>query len=121
MKMGEYIRRLRTDMGFTQEELGKKLDPPVNRAAINKWEKGTVENIKRSHIVQLAKIFNVRPYDLMCFDSTITDEIMMEHMRVEYGSAVEKLLRGYYNLNDEGQKKLLEFLEDIAEIRRYKK
>ena len=119
MKMGEYIKELRTNKGLTQEELGKMLNPPVNRGAVNKWEKGTVENIKRSHILQLAKIFNVRPYDLMCFDSTITDEIMMEHMRAEHGSAVEKLLNGYDQLNEEGRKKLLGFLEDMVEIHKY--
>lgn len=68
MTMGEYIKKLRTDHGYTQEELGQMLDPKVNRAAINKWECGRVANIKRSHIAQMAKIFDVDPVKLMCFD-----------------------------------------------------
>ena len=55
MTMGEYIKQLRTSHGFSQEELGKMVG--VNRAAVNKWECGRVENIKRSTIEQLAKNF----------------------------------------------------------------
>ena len=49
MTMGTYIKQLREGMGISQEELGKSLNPPVNRAAVNKWETGQVENIKRTH------------------------------------------------------------------------
>ena len=64
MTMGEYIKQLRTSHGFSQEELGKMVG--VNRAAVNKWECGRVENIKRSTIEQLAKILGVSPADLAC-------------------------------------------------------
>lgn len=50
MTMGTYIKRLREEMGISKEELGRSLNPPVNRAAVNKWETGQVENIKRTHI-----------------------------------------------------------------------
>ena len=46
MTMGTYIKQLREEMGISQEELGRSLNPPVNRAAVNKWETGQVENIK---------------------------------------------------------------------------
>ena len=66
MEMGGYIKQLRTDMGLTQEELGNMLVPKVNRQAVNNWEHGRVENIRRSHIAQMAQIFDVSPVDLMC-------------------------------------------------------
>lgn len=44
MEMGERIKRLRLKRGMTQEELGKAVG--LQRAAINKYEKGIVENIK---------------------------------------------------------------------------
>lgn len=68
MKMGGLIRKLRKEKGLTQEEVGQRLSPKVNRAAVNKWETGQVENIKRSYIEQLAVLFEVSPTDLMCFD-----------------------------------------------------
>ncbi|MCR5174640.1 MAG: helix-turn-helix domain-containing protein [Oscillospiraceae bacterium] len=68
MTMGERIKQLRKKSSLTQEGLGKLLMPPVNRAAVNKWEKGRVENIKRSHIQQMAELFNVSPSYLMGYD-----------------------------------------------------
>ena len=69
MTMGEKIRECRKEAGYTQEELGKILRPTVNRAAVNKWECGYVENIKRTYIEQMAVLFDVPPADLMCFDT----------------------------------------------------
>lgn len=68
MDTGDIIKSLRKEAGLTQEELGKKLNPPINRAAINKWESGLVENIKRSYIMQLSSIFNVSGSLLMGFN-----------------------------------------------------
>lgn len=66
MTMGEYIKYLRTQKGLSQEELGKMVG--VNRAAVNKWETGVVENIKRSTIRDLARVLCVSPCDLMRWD-----------------------------------------------------
>lgn len=86
MTMGSLIKELRTAAGLTQEELGKKLSPPVNRAAVNKWEGGRVSNIKRGYIEQMARIFGVDPVKLMCFDempppAALTED-ELQHIRV---------------------------------------
>lgn len=59
MNIGSYIKRLRTENGYSQEELGKLLG--VQRAAVQKWECGTVKNLKRETIKKLSEIFNVPP------------------------------------------------------------
>ena len=48
MEMGERIKKLRQEKGLTQEELGKYIG--VKKAAIMKYEKGNVQNMKRSAI-----------------------------------------------------------------------
>lgn len=63
MEMGELIKNLRIKKGLTQEELGNLLG--LKKAAINKYENGTVENIKRSIIQKMAEIFGVSPAYLM--------------------------------------------------------
>lgn len=60
---GEIIKKKRTEKGLTQEELGKLLG--VNRAAINKWETGRVQNIKRSKILLLSEILGISPNELL--------------------------------------------------------
>lgn len=64
--MGDRLKRLRTEHHLTQEDVGKILG--VQKAAINKYEKGNVENIKRSSIIKLARLYDVRPSYILCFD-----------------------------------------------------
>ncbi len=59
MNIGALIKKLRTEHGFSQEELGNMLG--VQRAAVQKWECGTVKNLKRETIKKLSEIFNVPP------------------------------------------------------------
>lgn len=72
MEMGERIKKLRQEKGLTQEELGKYIG--VKKAAIMKYEKGNVKNMKRSTIETLSKLFNVSPSFLMCLDEPRKDK-----------------------------------------------
>lgn len=71
MNMGERLKELRIKKGATQEEVGKIIN--VSKATIMKYEKGLVENLKRSSIEQLAKYFGVTPSYLMCMEEEKTD------------------------------------------------
>lgn len=66
MTMGERIRQLRKSMDLTQEELGKYVG--IKKAAIAKYEKGNVQNMKRTTIEKLSHLFNVNPSYLMGLD-----------------------------------------------------
>lgn len=66
MNMGERIKQLRIANGLTQEELGKYIG--VQKAAIRKYEKGEVKNMKRSSIQILSNLFKVSPSYLMCLE-----------------------------------------------------
>ena len=66
MNMGERIKQLRIANGLTQEELGKYIG--VQKAAIRKYEKGEVKNMKRTSIQILSNLFKVSPSYLMCID-----------------------------------------------------
>lgn len=97
MTMGEYIRQLRIERGMSQEDLGKIVG--VNRAAVQKWEKGSVENIKRSTIKKLSQVFNVSPCDLMKWEdeensSRIVQPVLTLNEQIEqaYGKDVLALL-----------------------------
>lgn len=57
MNVGEYIRQMRIENGYSQEQLGKMLG--VQRSAVQKWESGKVINLKRETINKLSQIFSV--------------------------------------------------------------
>lgn len=130
MTMGEYIKQLRTGGNrygtkWSQEELGHSLNPPVNRCAINKWEKGRVENIKRTHIEQLSVLFGIQPSELMCFESQydenqISEEVKtIEAVQNIFGKDAVLLLQHFMELNDIGKQKALEDLADLTELLKY--
>jgi transcriptional regulator with XRE-family HTH domain len=130
MTMGEYIKELRTGNNvygkkWTQEELGAALNPPVNRAAVNKWETGLVENLKKTHIQQLATMFGIKPCDLMCFDdqidsSQIAEEVkVIEQIQKYFGKDAVQLLQYFNELNINGRQKALEDIGDLTELPKY--
>ena len=57
--IGAYIKQLRIERGMTQGELGKIIG--VQKAAVQKWENGTVKNLKRATVLKLAEYFGVPP------------------------------------------------------------
>lgn len=108
--MGERIKRLRIERKMTQEELGSKFG--LKRAAINKYEKGNVENMKRSIIEDMSRFFNVTPSYLMALDANT--------------SSIETI---YNQLNELRQKKVYNYAErqleeqnsKVTSIEEYKK
>ena len=66
MTTGERIKQLRLQHGLTQEELGARLG--VQRAAVQKYEKGTVKNIKRDALLRLAEVLETTPEYLLGWD-----------------------------------------------------
>lgn len=84
---GEIIKQLRESKGWTQEQLGEKVG--VKKSAVAKWENGRVENLKRSMIETLSKIFNVSPALIMGWEdypsNIITTIKTMNHSVPVYG------------------------------------
>ncbi len=87
MGMGERIKERRKAMGYTQTELGEKLG--LQASAIAKYENGRVKNIKRSVIVNMAKVLECSPAYLMGLES----EKQFQEMR-----RAQKKLDSLFNL-----------------------
>lgn len=100
MNVGEYIKMLRTQKGLTQEELGELVG--VKRAAVNKWESGMVQNLKRTTIKKLSEIFQVSPV------SFIDEEVKVKFISTDAPAAPlltpkERRLITAYNAHPELQ------------------
>lgn len=116
MTMGELIKYHRKELDLSQEELGQMLKPPVNRAAINKWENGTVENgtvenIKRTHIQQMAKIFDMSPCELMAFD--------FKNNSNKLTSEQAELIKLFDSLTKEGKQEVIKYAAYISSQDKY--
>jgi transcriptional regulator with XRE-family HTH domain len=109
MKTSEKIRNLRLEKGLSQEALGNLVG--VQKSAINKYEKGRVVNIKRSTLQKLADALGVSPAELL--DDTETEIVLTPNEST--------LLNLYRELNDEGQEKATDYVEDLVWSGRYKK
>ena len=87
MHVGDYIKQLRTTKGMTQEELGAKIG--VQRAAVQKWEAGITQNLKRSTIQILAKLFDVSPASFFDDDTNIKEQ--NTQIGIPYNPVIHKI------------------------------
>lgn len=78
MGIGERLRKLTRESGFTQAELGRRVG--VSRATAAAWMAGT-RAISMKHVKLLAELFSVSVSDLIDEDNVLTvvdeDEINM--------------------------------------------
>lgn len=128
MTVGERIKLLRTSSNMTQEELGEKLG--VKKAAIQKYESGSIINLKMDTIELLSQIFDVSPSYIMGWDKfdeiydtkKLKEEVqMIEVIEKHYGKIGIEIYRVLTNLNMKGLKKILFYAEDIRTNSKYQK
>ena len=112
MTTGDRIRQLRIEHQMTQEELGAKVG--VQKAAIYKYENGLVVNLKRSVLEKLALVLDTTPTYLMGMEES-------EHNPSTLTPRQSALLSSFDQLNEEGQNKAVEYVEDLVLTGRYKK
>lgn len=105
MTTGDRIRQLRIEHQMTQEELGAKVG--VQKAAIYKYENGLVVNLKRSVLEKLALVLDTTPTYLMGMEES-------EHNPSTLTPQQSALLASFDQLNEEGQTKAVEYVEDLV-------
>ena len=116
---GARIRELRILYGMSQEELGRRVG--VQRAAINKYEKGSVENIPLRTVEKIARVFNVSPTYVMGWDDQSCDPLAAEVRVIQgvsrfFGKDAVELLEDYVSLSTKGRKRLLQYATEIMDI-----
>lgn len=65
-QIGLIIKTRRIELKLTQTELGKKIG--VGAAAVQKWEAGTVTNIKRNVLKRISEVLGINPAVLVGYD-----------------------------------------------------
>jgi transcriptional regulator with XRE-family HTH domain len=113
---GTRIKELRLLNGMSQEELGLRVG--VQRAAIQKYEKGTVENIPIKTIEKIAEVFGVSPTYIVGWGLDSTNHLAVEVKILQglkrfYGSDSVELLECFTLLNTKGKKRAIQYLHDM--------
>jgi len=116
---GEKIKYLRQLTGLSQEELGRRVG--VQRAAINKYEKGTVTNIPIQTIEKIAAVFDVSPTYIVGWndiaESQISKEVkVIQGVKLFYGAEAVELLEIYVSLDTTGRKRICQYAHDLSRI-----
>jgi transcriptional regulator with XRE-family HTH domain len=114
---GTRIRELRTLAGMSQEELGKRVG--VQRAAINKYEVGSVTNIPIATIEKMAAIFEVSPTYIVGWNETSSNPLsaevkVLQGVKLFYGADTVDLLELYTSLSKDGRQRLFQYASDIS-------
>ena len=117
--IGERIKYLRLLADMSQEELGQRVG--VQRAAINKYEKGTVENIPIKTIEKMAVIFDVSPTYIVGWDEPGGNQLAAEikvlgGVKQFYGNDCVDLIESYVNLNNTGKQRVHQMIDDLGKI-----
>ena len=115
MTTGERIRQLRIEHQMTQEELGTKVG--VQKAAIYKYENGLIVNLKRSTLEKLAIVLETTPTYLMGLEDSESNSTVLSELTPQQSA----LLSSFDQLNEEGQQKAVDYVDDLVFTGRYKK
>lgn len=116
---GIRIKELRTLAQMSQEELGRRIG--VQRAAVQKYEKGTVQNVSISTIEKIANVFNVSPTYLVGWENVEANPLSAEVRIIQgvnkfYGADAVDLLETYSTINSIGKRRIQQYTNDMSRI-----
>lgn len=116
---GARIKYLRQLCQMSQEELGRRVG--VQRAAINKYEKGSVTNIPIATIEKIANVFEVSPTFIVGWNNLTSNPLADETKVIEgvkrfYGADAVEILEIYSTLNNIGRKRIHQYCCDMDEV-----
>lgn len=113
MELGTKIKDARLRKGLTQSELGSLLG--VQKSAVAKWECGTVVNIKRKILKQLADVLEIPPHELIANDWCSHTVGMTElHATILADEKLMGAVAEYYELNENDRERVRTFIHNLV-------
>lgn len=122
IETSDIIKALRKEKNITQKELAKKLN--MTQSAVSQFESGQTQLTEQ----QIKKI-------LVALDESLSDFYMLYHeilsrrsaykaletYKKEYDSLPSKIMTATNELNEQGRRKVYEYVLDLLQIDKYKK
>lgn len=113
--MGNYLSNRRKALGLTQKQIAELVD--VSEATVSRWESGEIANMRRDRIAAYAKALKTTPSFIMSGDEPQTET----PAPVVLTAPQSILLAAFNQLNEEGQQKAQDYVDDLVYTGRYKK
>lgn len=113
--MGNYLSNRRKALGLTQKQIAELVD--VSDATVSRWESGEIANMRRDRIAAYAKALKTTPSFIMSGDEPQTET----PAPVVLTAPQSILLAAFNQLNEEGQQKAQDYVDDLVYTGRYKK
>ena len=118
MTVGKRLKQLRTERGLTQTDIGIMLG--MTKGAIQKYECGQIRNFKADTIKVLCEYFHVPPayfiYNEIPNHSKDIHSLLSEY----FGGWYLDFMTTFTSLNEEGQRKVIAYCEDLATTTKYR-
>lgn len=140
MTVGENIKRIRINKGWTQKQLGAACDPKMNEANIRKYENGNAEPgfkvLKRISTALGVNLYELLDQEQIELDIHDKEKILMGLRRYKNGNIesitepnldekkhnfINKMFYFKQLLNETGQTKAIEQVEMLTKIPEYRK
>ena len=118
MTVGKRLKLLRTERGLTQTDIAKLLG--MTKGAIQKYESGQIRNFKADTIQTLATFFDVSPLCFIYDEMPNQDEDIHSLLSAYFGGWYIDFMANFTILNEEGQRKVIAYCEDLASSEKYK-
>lgn len=117
MTTGERMRMRRKEIGMSAEKLAELLGK--SPATIYRYENGDIEKMPVDFLEPLSEALNTTPAALMGWADEDIDHSLPLSGPASITSKEEELLTLHRQLNEEGQEKLLSYVDDLVSSGKY--
>lgn len=118
MTVGKRLKRLRLEKGLTQTDIANLLG--MTKGAIQKYECGQIKNFKADTIRTLCEFFDVPPVSFVYDEIPDRSENIHTILSAYFGGWYLDFMTNFTRLNEDGQKKVIQYCEDISSIQKYR-
>lgn len=115
LTFGDRLREARLEKGLTQEQLAKEIG--VAKSTLTGYEKGNRE----PDVFKIRRILEILDIDSDYLFGISRKKIQKANTETNQNPHTEKLLSDFYQLNETGQEKVLQYVEDLVCSKRYQK
>ena len=115
MNKGERIKKIRIEKGFSQTELANLAG--ISKQNLYKYENSIITNIPSDKIEAIARLCDTTPAYIMGWEDS-ADTVSQTTLSI-LSPIQQQILSNCQQLNETGQKKVLDFSDDLIDSGKY--